>query len=68
MISQGWLAEPLRQIGGAGSNMRSIYDASETAYQAIVAVEVAPQVLVWTSVLEQVVARSKENGKALENE
>jgi hypothetical protein len=39
MISQGWL-------GGAGSNMRSIYDASETAYQAIVAVEVAPQVLV----------------------
>jgi len=46
MISQGWLAEPLRQIGGAGSNMRSIYDASETAYQAIVAVEVAPQVLV----------------------
>jgi hypothetical protein len=47
----GWLAEPLRQIGGAGSNMRNIYDASETAYQAIAAVEVAPQLLVYGIVL-----------------
>jgi len=40
-------AEPLRQIGDAGSNMRRVYDASESAYHAIQAVEVAPQFLAY---------------------
>jgi len=38
-------AEPLRQIGGAGSNMRSVYYASESIYQAIQIFEIAPQYL-----------------------
>ena len=32
---------------GAGSNMRRVYDASESAYHAIQAFEVAPQFLAY---------------------
>jgi len=38
-------AESLRQIGGAASYMRIVYDASEEAYQAVQAVEAAPKFL-----------------------
>jgi drug/metabolite transporter (DMT)-like permease len=43
----GWLADPLRQIGGAGSSMRKIYEASEAAYRGIQVVEVAPRFLTY---------------------
>jgi len=38
-------AEPLRRIGGAASYMRRIYEASESAYHAVRAVEAAPKLL-----------------------
>jgi hypothetical protein len=44
-------AEPLRQISGVSSTMKQIRSASETAYQVIQAVQVAPQLLTYGTIL-----------------